>query len=103
VAQKKREYCEDHGCGFVCSLESLDDTRHAVCRKLLLIGRQLSSNPGCTWAFWTEADSVIMNPGVRLEEFLDDHDLIISEVHNGLNAVAGRKCWRTSSIGTCSK
>jgi glycosyltransferase involved in cell wall biosynthesis/Tfp pilus assembly protein PilF len=86
VAQRKREYCDRHGYEFACAFESLDNSRHPVWSKLLLIERHLSSQPGCTWAFWTDADSVIMNPSLRLEDFVDDHDLIISEDHNGLNA-----------------
>jgi glycosyltransferase involved in cell wall biosynthesis/Flp pilus assembly protein TadD len=86
VAQQKRAYCDRHGYEFVCALESLDATCNPRWSKLLLIEQYLASHPGCTWVFWTDADSVIMNPGLRLEDFVDDHDLIIPEDQNGLHA-----------------
>jgi hypothetical protein len=43
--------------------------------------------PQSSWVFWSDADSLITNPEIRLEGFLhDDADLIIGEDSNGINS-----------------
>ena len=48
--------------------------------------REMRANPAVRWLFWTDADAVIMDRGIRLEDFLDSaSDLILTRDRNGVN------------------
>lgn len=82
--RNKYQYCKKHGYMFLSVPNSLDDTRPPSWSKIKLVRRNLTAYE---WIFWTDADSLIMNPGIRLESFLDtDADLVITDDQNGINA-----------------
>jgi hypothetical protein len=73
----KQAYCDKHGYDFhsftdsrLFSLLALRG-RHAAWGKLLAINRVWQDYD---WVFWTDADSIIMNPQIRLESFIGDFD-----------------------------
>ena len=77
--ENKRRYCELHGYDFFCAEESLDSSRPISWSKILLIQKVLE-NPKYKWVFWSDADSIIMNPKVPLERFIDEkYNLIIAK------------------------
>jgi hypothetical protein len=81
----KRAYCQEHGYRFVCGEQKLDPDRHPAWNKILWI-RQAMEDPECHWVFWTDADAVIMNQAVGLEELIDeDYNLILTKDVNGIN------------------
>ncbi len=82
----KRAYCDMHGYDFFCASESLDPTRHVVWSKILFI-KEVMNQGTYDWIFWTDADAVICNPTIKLEDLIDDNfDVIISKDFYGINA-----------------
>jgi predicted O-methyltransferase YrrM len=82
----KKRYCEQHGYEFICAQQVLDPSRPIAWSKIPLILKTME-NPAVKWVFWTDADSVITNLGVRLEDLVDDqHNLIIGRDIHALNS-----------------
>jgi predicted O-methyltransferase YrrM len=83
--ENKKLYCKKHGYDFICIEKSLDISRPIPWSKVLLL-RKILKNANYKWVFWSDADSLIMNLGVKLEDFLDDdYNLIIAKDFNGIN------------------
>lgn len=81
--RNKQDYCDRHGYRLIVA-ESHDSSRPAAWTKIPLLLQHLSD---FDWMFWTDADSVITNPDVRLEEFLNPwSDLIITRDCYHINA-----------------
>jgi len=75
----KQKYCEKHGYEFVHGDEVLDHSRPIPWSKILLILDVMESSD-CDWIFWTDADSMIMNFGIPLEDLIDeDYHFILTE------------------------
>lgn len=80
----KQAYAAQHGYAFVGERTRPDPARPAAWSKIELTRRHL---PHYDWAFWTDADSLIMNDAIKLESFVEtEADLIITQDHSGLNA-----------------
>lgn len=76
--ENKKKYCELHGYDFLLCNEVLDPSRPPSWSKVLLLG-ELLENSSYKWLFWTDADSLIMNYSIRLEDLIDDrYDMIIT-------------------------
>jgi len=76
-ANKKR-YAERRGYDFAAYRSSLDPSRPPSFSKLTAIREALADHD---WVFWTDADSLVMNPHVRLESIVrraGDHDMILT-------------------------
>lgn len=83
--ENKKQYCKEHGYDFICGEESLDPSRPLVWSKILLI-QQVLENPKYRWVFWSDADSLIMNTAVCLEDFIDEnYNLILTKSDNSYN------------------
>lgn len=67
----KRAYAEKHGYPFIHETELLDPSRNASWNKIPYVLKYL---PDFDWVFWTDADSLVMNPDVRLEDVIGDTD-----------------------------
>jgi hypothetical protein len=79
----KRAYAARHGYDFMAESDRLDPARPTAWSKIALLRRQL---PHCNWAFWTDADSLIMNGTLALEDLVaTEADLILTHDHYGLN------------------
>lgn len=84
--ENKAEYCRLHGYDFIYSTVSEDPSRHIYWSKILLMLKSLESGK-YKWVVWMDADTLIMNMDIPLEDFIDDRfGLIISEDMNGLNS-----------------
>ncbi len=76
--ENKRQYCKKHGYDFVYMNKILDPKRKVKWSKIGLIQNVMRTNK-YKWIFWTDADALIMNMGLKLEGFIDeDYDVIIS-------------------------
>ncbi len=84
--QNKQEYCAQHGHDFICGEKSLDTSRSIAWSKLLLI-LNVMENDKYKWIFWTDADALIMNTGLFIEDLIDEnYNLIINNDFNGFNS-----------------
>ena len=81
----KKRYAKHHGYGFVCVDELPAPDRSASWNKIRAIQERLDE---FNWIFWTDADSLIMNGDIRIEDIIGDNrqDLIMTKDTNGLNA-----------------
>lgn len=78
----KRAYCKEHGYDFIEMTELIDRTRHPSWNKIKLLEDVL---PKYDWVLWTDADSLIMNPSIRIEEIVDHrYALVICEQIDGM-------------------
>jgi mannan polymerase II complex MNN10 subunit len=83
--ENKKQYCKQHGYDFICEETSLDTSRPIAWSKIKLI-QKVMENPKYNWVFWTDADALIMNLAIPLEELIDErYDLIISKDFNNIN------------------
>lgn len=86
AVENKRQYCELHGYDFYCGEQSLDPNRPIPWSKILLL-LEVMKDSSYDWIFWSDADSLIMNLAIPLEDFLDEnYKLVISRDPNGLNS-----------------
>jgi hypothetical protein len=82
----KKAWCERHGYIWAGASKSLDPSRPPAWSKVALLMRLSEISPG-SWAFWTDADSIITRPDWKLESIADDNaDLLIAQDRNGINS-----------------
>jgi len=77
-AANKESYARRHGYDFAVYGRSSDASRHPAFSKLAAMKAQLVNHD---WVFWTDADSLIMNPEIRLEAIIrrsPDSDMILT-------------------------
>ena len=83
--ENKKAYCEKHGYNFHYYTESKDLSKPIPWTKVKII-QELFQDPNIEWVFWTDADSLIMNPDIRLESFIDRrYDMIVASDFNDIN------------------
>lgn len=83
--QNKENYCKKQGYDFIYCEECLDSTRQLNWSKILFL-LNVMENSKCKWIFWTDADALVMNTEMRLEDLIDeDYNLIINYDFNGFN------------------
>lgn len=88
----KQHYAEKHGYDLFDESKSLDTSRPPSWSKIKAVQRLLTEEH-CDWVFWMDADTVIMNSDIRLEEFLPVDDdgpdfLVAPEKNHKINAGA---------------
>ena len=72
----KRRYCRHHGYEFIELTDGFDPSRPPSWSKVRFVKEHL---PHFDWLFWTDADSLIMNNLMRLEQFIEDGcDLVLT-------------------------
>jgi hypothetical protein len=82
--QNKAAYCERHGYDYLVGDRVLDRSRPPAWSKILHVRRHLTDYD---WVFWSDCDSLVMNPDIRLEELIDDkYDFLITRDPSGLNS-----------------
>jgi hypothetical protein len=77
-AENKENYAKRHGYSFAAYSRSLDPGRAPAFSKLIAIRAHLQDHD---WVFWTDADSLVMNPAIRLEAIIRrgaDKDMILT-------------------------
>lgn len=79
----KEAYCKRHGYDLIVRTSSLDKSRHPSWSKILLL---LDSIERFDVLFWTDADSLIMNPDLRVEHLIrPGNDLVAAREITGVN------------------
>jgi hypothetical protein len=76
--QNKLTYAQRHRYDFYQYSSLLDPSRPPAWNKLLILQKHLRDYD---WAFWTDADSLIMNQSVRLERIISEtpsHDMVMT-------------------------
>lgn len=77
VFKNNEEYCLKHGYIWKEYGELKDENRPTNWSKIAYILEELKND--YDWIFWIDADAVIMNHSVKLEEFInDDYDFIVT-------------------------
>ena len=77
-AANKESYARRHGYEFVAYTRSFDTRRPPAYSKLAAISAHLRDHD---WIFWTDADSLVMNPTTRLESIIrrgGEKDMILT-------------------------
>ncbi len=83
--ENKRAYCQRHGYDFIYCEESLDLSRHIYWSKILLVLKTFE-NPNYKWVVWLDADTLIMNQDIPLEDLIDEkYHFLIAKDWNGIN------------------
>jgi galactosyl transferase GMA12/MNN10 family/Methyltransferase domain len=83
--ESKRAYCKQHGYDFICCQDSLDPSRHIYWSKILL-ALQVMDNPNLEWIVWMDADTLIMNHGITIEDIVEEKNhFLISIDRCGVN------------------
>lgn len=83
----KSTYCARHGYRFVERTDGFAPSRPAAWSKVRFIKECLRAHE---WVFWSDADSLVMNASIRLEEFVNpDYDLTLAhdDFGQGVNNV----------------
>ncbi|MBA3956985.1 MAG: class I SAM-dependent methyltransferase [Parachlamydiaceae bacterium] len=76
--ENKKEYCTQHDYDFIWSEKSQDSSRPIAWSKILLVLKAME-NSDYEWIFWSDADSLVMNLAIPLEDIIDDkYDFIIA-------------------------
>lgn len=86
----KQAYAEKHGYDLFDESKFLDTSRPPSWSKIKAVQRLLNEE-NCDWVFWLDADTVIMNSDIRIEEFLpiDGPDFLVApEKNDKINAGA---------------
>src|SRR6202007_1796488 len=81
----KMAYANRHGYEFFEEVYCPDVMRYPSWNKILLVQKWMECG-WCDWIFWTDADSLIMNQSIKLEDIIKesgDRDLIIASDKNG--------------------
>ncbi|KAI0513939.1 hypothetical protein KFK09_009971 [Dendrobium nobile] len=93
VGGNKRAYAARMGYDFVDAHDLVDPGRPPSWSKIVAVRSQLPSHD---WVFWNDADTVVTNPDISLEnilgavigqaDFETSPDLVVTEDVNGINA-----------------
>lgn len=78
------DYTQKHGYKFLCFDQQISPNRPPSWSKIPAIMEAFDE--GAEWAFWVDADALILNPFHKIEEFIDNEkDIVITKDENGIN------------------
>jgi hypothetical protein len=83
--QNKFEYAAKNGYVLYDGSNWIDTSRPPAWSKIQAV-KHLLTNKGCDWVMWADADTVIMNSDVRIEDFLPEDptkDLLVGSDNGG--------------------
>jgi hypothetical protein len=69
--QNKQEYATKNGYDLYDGSKYIDTSRPPAWTKIQAV-KHLLTDEGCDWAMWLDADTVIMNSDIRIEDFLPE-------------------------------
>jgi mannan polymerase II complex MNN10 subunit len=79
----KVEYCNRHSYNCIIKTSDFEKDRHIYWNRVKFLIQYL---PKYDWIFWCDADAIIMNQTIKLENLIDDDaDLVISRDFNDIN------------------
>ena len=77
VFANNKEYCERHNYTWKGFRDLKDKSRPTNWSKIAYILEEMKND--CDWIFWIDADAIIMNHFIKLEEFInDDYDFVVT-------------------------
>jgi len=83
-APNKAAYCARRGYDWLPHTSGFLSERPVAWSKLHFIREALADHD---WVFWSDADSLVMNPTIALEDFTQTAaDLVITRDHHGINS-----------------
>lgn len=83
--ENKESYCQLHGYDFICGKDTLSPKRPISWSKIPLILKVMKET-SCQWIFWSDADALIMNFNIAIEELIDqDYHFIVTQDFNDIN------------------
>ena len=91
VSEVNMAYCFKHGYGFRLYTSGFAEDRHPSWSKILFVQDTLKSYP---WVMWVDADAIVTNSEVGLEQFLDDKYMLIVGKQNWTDQV-----WNSINFG----
>src|ERR1051325_7287036 len=75
--ENRRQYCRRYGYRFIYEV-ALDRARPACWAKIPAILAALNEH---RWVLWADADTLVVNPFIRLEKFCDERfDIIVQSM-----------------------
>ncbi len=77
--KNKQLYCKKHNYDFYCLKKGLDPSKNLTWSKLKAIKNIMKSNQ-YKWIFWIDADALIMNQGIKVEDLIDENYNVIVPV-----------------------
>eukprot|EP00522_Entomoneis_paludosa_P016248 CAMPEP_0172440060 /NCGR_PEP_ID=MMETSP1065-20121228/844_1 /TAXON_ID=265537 /ORGANISM="Amphiprora paludosa, Strain CCMP125" /LENGTH=348 /DNA_ID=CAMNT_0013188841 /DNA_START=134 /DNA_END=1180 /DNA_ORIENTATION=- len=87
--QNKMDYARKHGYNLYDGSELIDTSRPPAWSKILAVA-DLMNKDECDWVMWADADTVFMNSGQKIENFLpadtSKHLLVGSDNGGGYNS-----------------
>ena len=84
--ESKRDYCQKHGYDFIFCEDQLDPSRQIYWSKILL-ALEVLENHSYLWVVWLDADTIIMNQDIPLEDLIDEKiNFCIGQDWNGINS-----------------
>jgi hypothetical protein len=69
--ESKRAYCQKHGYDFIYCEDCLDPSR-PICWSKILLALEVMENSSYRWLVWIDADTLIMNHDILLEDLIDE-------------------------------
>jgi hypothetical protein len=89
LVNNKQSYCNRHSYTLIDANTNLNFSRAASWSKLLALEHHFKFG-GYDYLFYLDMDTIIMNPTIKLETFIDasarQYDVLLTEDTNGLNA-----------------
>lgn len=85
----KKEYAQKHGYHLFDGSHHINSSRPPAWSKIKAV-KYLLEKEKCDWVMWTDADTVIMNPEIRIQDFLPADKtkdmLVVSDKGGGYNS-----------------
>lgn len=84
TAPNKAAYCQRHGYAWLPCTDGFDPSRPVAWSKLVFLRHHL---PAYDWIMWSDADSLITNPAIRIESLIRSRaDLLLTRDKVGFNS-----------------
>jgi len=81
----KSRYAARHGYDFHCYRDLIDPSRVPTWNRVPMLEKEIAEH-GWDWIFWSDADSLVMNPEIKLESLVDPaFDLIVAKESDLIN------------------
>lgn len=84
--QNKKDYAKLHGYHLFDASHLIDTSRPPAWSKIKAVSHLLGPSMACEWVLWTDADTVIMNSDIRIEDILPadaSKDLLVASDKGG--------------------
>lgn len=99
TSKSTKEYCEFHGYDYLFMDKNPDPTRQISWGRSYLVKKNLDKYD---WIWCIDSDLMIMNHTIKLENIVDDYDVIVSARQGKIeNINTGSILWRGGMVSEC--